>query len=77
MGEQGVCGGVVALSKLTSICGMSHRWERMQPYPTLKLPVAHLEQEECDNAVEGDGNNEPNPMSHEEDVLLANCPTES
>ena len=40
-GEQSVCGGMAALFKLTSICGMSHRQGRVQLYPTQKLPVAH------------------------------------
>ena len=42
------------------------------------LPISHnLEQEECDNAVEGGGNNEPTSVPHEEDVLPADCLTES
>ena len=36
------------------------------------LPISHnLRQEECGNAVEGDGSNEPTPVPHEEDALLA------
>ena len=41
MGQQGVCGGMAALPKPTSICGMSHRQWNVQPYPAQKLPVAH------------------------------------
>ena len=44
MGEQGVCGGTAVLPKPTSICGTAHRWGRVQPYPTQKLPVAHQQQ---------------------------------
>ena len=33
------------------------------------LPISHnLGQDECGNAVEGDGSNEPTPAPHEEDV---------
>ena len=41
VGEQGVCSGVAVLSKLTSICGTSHRQGRTQLYPTLKFPVTY------------------------------------
>ena len=42
------------------------------------LPISHnLEQEECDNAVEGDGGNEPTAVPHEEDALPVNCLTQS
>ena len=41
MGEQGVCGGMAALPEPTSICGMSNRQRRVQPYPAQELPVAH------------------------------------
>ena len=41
VGKQGVCSGMTALSKPTSICGTSHRWGEVQSYPTQKLPVAH------------------------------------
>ena len=33
--------GVAAVSKLTSVCGMSLRWGRVQPHSTQELPVAH------------------------------------
>ena len=75
MGEQGVCGGAAVLSKLTSIHGMPNRWQRAQPYPSSKflLPISHnLEQEECENAMEGDSSEEPTSVPHAEDVLLAN-----
>ena len=41
VGKQIVCGEVAVLSKPTSICGTSHRPGKVQPYPTLKLSVAH------------------------------------
>ena len=41
VGEQGVCGGMAALSKFTSICGTSHRWGKVQLYPIPKLPVVY------------------------------------
>ena len=42
------------------------------------LSISHnLGQDECGNAVEGDGCNEPAQVSHEKDALPANSPTES
>ena len=39
------------------------------------LPISHnLEQEECDNAVEGGGSNEPTPVPHMGDALLVDHP---
>ena len=40
MGEQGVQGGMAALSEPTSVCIMSHRG-KAQLYPAPKLPVSH------------------------------------
>ena len=37
----------------------------------------NLEQEECENAVEGDGSHEPIPVPHAENMLPVNQPTES
>ena len=81
MGEQGVCGGMATLPKPTSICGMSHRWGRVQLYPAQKLllPISNnLEQEEGENSVKRDGcSDEPTPVPHENDALLVDCLTES
>ena len=41
VGEQGVCGGVAALSKPTSVCGMSPRWEGHAAIPYIKISVTH------------------------------------
>ena len=42
------------------------------------LPISHnLGQDECENAVEGYGSNEPTPAPHKEDTLLANSLTKS
>ena len=42
------------------------------------LPIIHnLEQEECDNAVEGGCWNEYTPVPHEEDAMPVNCLIES
>ena len=42
------------------------------------LPIGHnLEQDECENAVKGDGSNEPTPVPHAEDALLVNQQVES
>ena len=61
-----------ALSKPTSICGTSHRQVRVQPYPTQKLPLAHLQQpgtgRRCKCCGEG-GSNKPTPVPHAEDAL--------
>ena len=82
MGEQGVCGGTAALSKLTSICGTSHRWGRAAAIPYTEItcwPSAIIwEQEECENSVEGVGpSSEPTPVPHLEDALMVNCLTKS
>ena len=42
------------------------------------LPISHnLGQDECEEAVEGDGNNGPNPVPPKEDALPVNSPTKS
>ena len=44
--ENRECGGMAALPKSISVCGMSHRLGRVQAYPAQKLPVAHQQQSE-------------------------------
>ena len=42
------------------------------------LPISHnLEQDECQNAVEGESSNEPTPVPDAEDVLPVSWPTKS
>ena len=42
------------------------------------LPISHnQEHEECENAVEGGGSNEPTPVPYAEDALLVDQLTES
>ena len=43
------------------------------------LPISNnLEQDKCENSVEGGGpSDEPTPIPHENDALLVDCPTES
>ena len=90
MGEQGVCGEMAALLKATSICGTSHGdvphilGQVESGIATLctetnLLSISNnLEQETCDNSVEGDGPSDgPTPLLHENDVLPFMCPTKS
>ena len=80
MGEQGVCDGMVALSKPTSICSTSHR-RGVKLYPAEKIPVANQQQsgkEEGENSVRENGLcDEPTPVPQENDALPVKCLTES
>ena len=47
-------------------------------YRNYLLLISHnLKQEECNHAVEGEGNNEPTPVPHGKDAPLVNQLTES
>ena len=80
VGEQGVYGGVAALPKPTSVCGIPIDREGLSNtlHWNFLLSISHnLEQDEGENAVEGAGSNEPTSVPHEEDMLLADSLTKS
>ena len=81
VGEQAVCSGMAALSKLICVYvvhpidgeGHSHTLHR-----SYLLPIRNnLEQEEGENAMGGGSSNEPTSVPPAEDALQVDHPTES